>query len=205
MTHYKSGFHYLNQILGCHPRLAVNCTGGIYSHITDLLALDEITTKEKFSNKFKAIYTDTILQNHAFVYKTCKELLNACKFIYLIRDAESTLSELLAEKSMNPESAVNYYRFRLQRLCQLSKLTPGALFLTWDDLESQRAFPLIEEYLGLKMPLQGPVLGRTIYYEVPDELLLPADKAYKKYSKKIQERLFKLNNPNLSAGTSSTT
>ena len=36
----------------------------------------------------------------------------------------------------------------------MAKRTPGAVLLTWDDLIANRGISLLEEYLGLRSPIQ---------------------------------------------------
>jgi hypothetical protein len=48
---------------------------------------------------------------------------------------------------------LRYYTYRLRRICEMARRTPGAVLLTWDDMITGRGFPLLEKYLHLKEPL----------------------------------------------------
>ena len=51
---------------------------------------------------------------------------------------------------MNFSFAKRYYCFRLRRLYEMAKKTPGAIFLTWDDIKSKKKLELVENYLNIK-------------------------------------------------------
>jgi hypothetical protein len=76
--------------------------------------------------------------------------------VYLVRPARSSLNSILSsERNYTEETAAAYYRFRLRRMCEMAKRTPDAVLVTWDDLAKGRAFPTIEEYLGLNQQLSS--------------------------------------------------
>jgi hypothetical protein len=106
-----------------------------------------------FSHKLRnsaAIYLDEIKYNHAFC---CPTLYKMCKFIYLIREARPSLNAIL-HTGYNPQSGFFYYTYRLRRLYEMAKKTPGAVFLTWENVASGKGLELIEEHLNLKDPLK---------------------------------------------------
>ena len=187
ITHHKSGYEFLNQVLGKHPRISANHTGFLYGHPIDLLKTSKIIEEQNITNRFRQLFADTLLYNHTF---TCPALYKLCKFIYLVRSPEAAISEMVASKQYEPDRAVNYYRFRLQRLAQMAKETPGAIMLTWEDLNAE-GFRLIDNYLGLKMPLniRNEQVSREFFYEIPENLLRPAEKAYEKYTKRMRQWL----------------
>jgi hypothetical protein len=61
------------------------------------------------------------------------------------------LQILISQKRLAPESAENYYLFRLRRICEMAHKTSGIL-LTYEDLVSKSALPLVQNHLGLKFP-----------------------------------------------------
>lgn len=188
ITHLGSNFSYLDTLLNGNPRVAATHTGFVYTYPLQLKLLNQHFEQLNNVNQFRRIYSDSLVQNHAFA---CKEMYKLCKFIYFVRPAEPTLSELMAEKTLGPMEADSYYCFRLQRMSEMAKHTPNALLITWNDLATKKAYPLIENYLGLKMPLdnRGKELERSIYYQAPQELVRHADRAYDRYVARIRKCL----------------
>jgi hypothetical protein len=82
---------------------------------------------------------------------------------------------------------VRYYCFRLQRMCEMAKRTPGAVLLTWDDMISGLGFDVIERYIGLKQPLENDVGAFESIKEgikndlIPFDLLQYAEQAFERY------------------------
>jgi hypothetical protein len=111
---------------------------------------------------------------------SCKNLYGICSFVYVIRSARASLNEILLDNKYKPECAVNYYRFRLRRIYEMAKRTPGAAFVTWDDLASGSAFGTIEEYLGLKQPLEGDFVSEY-KNSINESFVNEAQDAYERY------------------------
>lgn len=148
-SHLHSGSTALFDALDNHNRvqgykLAARAP---YSSPLNLLALTE--QHHKLNNR-SAIYMDELLFNHHFSTNRAYE---ECKFIYVVREPEIVLNALISEEKMNVSFAVRYYTYRLRRLCEMAKRTPGAVLLTWDDLNQGHGMSLIEDYLGLKHPI----------------------------------------------------
>jgi len=152
-THLGSGHEYLSQVLKSHTKIQEFTNTGCFSHPDVLMNLMHLPHKDNTST---AIYMTTLLKNESF---NCDKLCEVCKFVYLIRPPKYTLNAILHAKLHNdPQHALNYYMFRLRRLSQMAKMTPGAVFLTYDDLVRGDEKPLIEEYLNLKTALEPCLL-----------------------------------------------
>lgn len=145
-SHLQSGSAALCAVMNLHPRIQLYETSTYHSSM-DLIALTK--QSHKINNR-SAIYLNELLFN----YELCtKSAYTNCKFIYLIRSPEIVLGNLIEKQEMKLSCAVRYYTYRLRRLCEMAKRTPGAVLLTWDDLNSNRGINLIDEYLELKQPL----------------------------------------------------
>jgi hypothetical protein len=176
VSHLGSGSDDLVRVLNDNPRLVVHNTNGEYSHPTDLSWLFKLGHKQ---DNAAAIYGDHLLHNAGF---SCKALYDYCQFIYMIRSARSSLNEIVSLSNYQPENAAKYYTFRLRRICEMAKSTPGAVLLTWEDLANRQGLPLIEEYLGLKLPLRLMEDLRTEKKdEVPHEIVEEAQESYERY------------------------
>jgi len=150
--------------------------------------LQHLTAYEHKLRNTAAIYMDELLYNFKFA---AKNLYKICKFVYLIREAKPSLNKIIA-KGYSQYAADNYYRYRLRRICEMAKRTPGAPLLTWEDMVSGRGFPLIEEYLNLKEPIKkinvGPEATDVVKYKIAEK----AQEAYERhflYLKKFNLRL----------------
>jgi hypothetical protein len=173
-SHLKSGSDVLYHILDQNPRVQGFRSGFPYYDMPTILALTQ--QRHKLDNQ-AAIYMDELLYN--FWLQT-KDAYKHCKFIYVIRPPEQTLNELV--RIYKPQAACNYYCYRLRRMCEMAKRTPGAVLLTWEDIETGRGLPLVERYLGLKQPLEMmPMKKGASTNLVPLELVRHADVAFNRY------------------------
>jgi len=148
-SHLHSGSSALCDALNHHPRiqgynLAVRSP---YVGPPNLLTLTE--QHHKLDNR-SAIYMDELLHNH---HLSTKAAYKECKFIYIVREPAAVLNLLIGNEKMKPSFAVRHYTYRLRRLCEMAKRTPGAVLLTWDDLIENRGISLIEDYLNLRQPI----------------------------------------------------
>jgi hypothetical protein len=148
-SHLNSGSSVLFNALDCHPRIqGYNLSTHIsYAEPLDLLKLTE--QNHKLDNR-SSIYMDELLHNH---HLSTKVAYNECKFIYVLREPADVLNLLINNHKMKPSFALRYYTYRLRRLCEMAKRTPGAVLLTWDNLIENRGIDLIEKYLNLKQPI----------------------------------------------------
>ena len=181
-THLDSGVSLLNGILDLHPQLEIYqlaqrnvCSTGL-----DLLRLTEKSHKMK--NK-TAIYLFENNYNHQIIGH---QILNLCKFIYLVRRPEETIPQLVVNRKIGLDFAINYYFFRLRRISQLCKYTPNAIFLTYEDVKKSNGIHEIESYLNLKDNLKSKFLSfheeKEIYVKNFDyKLIQKLETKYEKY------------------------
>jgi hypothetical protein len=146
-SHLASGSSELIKILNKNERIQVSESNIIYEGISDLESLK--SNKHKLNNS-AAIFGDHILFNINF---SNKSLYSCLKFIYCIRSGTDTMNELISKYHYTPETGFNYYCFRLRRLYEMAHQTPGAVFLTWNNLADGKGLDLIDQYLELKEPL----------------------------------------------------
>ena len=150
VTHNESGGTLLCRILATNLR--VHCygnTGLVYDHPTVIerarKRIDESLGQNVGIVDASCVYLDKLLKNHEFTWKPFYQM---CKFIYLVRSPLVPLTNMVG-KGLPVFGAENYYLFRLRRMCEMAKKSGGVL-LTYEDLVSKRAFPLIKNYLGMK-------------------------------------------------------
>ena len=113
--------------------------------------LYDITQQRHKLNNRSSIYMDELLYNHQL---STKVAYKECKFLYILREPEPVLNFLVVREKRKLPFAARYYTYRLRRLYEMAKRTPGAVLLTWDDLIANRGISLLEEYLGLRSPIQ---------------------------------------------------
>ena len=144
-SHQYSGSNILYEALDKHPRIQgfKGVTIGTYFSGSQLLSLTQ--NEHKLKNR-SAIYMDEILYNFQI---SSKDVYKYCKFIYVLRKPEVPISYLIANDKKKPSFALLYYKFRVRRLCEMAKRTPGAVFLTYEQLCAGQGIELIKEYLDL--------------------------------------------------------
>ena len=142
-SHLQSGSRGLCNALDLHPRIQMY-DSTTYQSSDNLILL---TKQHHKLNNRSAIYMNELIHNH----QLCTKAAYAnCKFIYVIRSPEITIGNLVEKEEMKLPFAIRYYTYRLRRICEMAKRTPGAVLLTWDDLNAGRGINLIDEYLELK-------------------------------------------------------
>ena len=180
VSHVGAGAEtFITQVLNENPRLDILMTGRSYEHPSDLDALFVYPHK---LNNTAAIYGDLLLHNINF---SCPSLHKICKFIYIIREAKPSLNENLMHPRKYQEA---YYRFRLRRMYEMARNTPGAVFLTWDDMRSGRGNGLIEEYLSLKESLvkRSEIFPISIKDRISFDEIARCQDVYEKYFFKMR-------------------
>lgn len=149
------------------------------SPYVDMPSIFGLTQRPHKLNNQAAIYMDELLYNYRL---QTKDAYKYCKFIYVIRPPEGTLNDMLYRKLYKPQQACDYYCYRLRRMCEMAKRTPGAVLLTYEDITTGRGLPLIEEYLGLKQPLEMVEMKKgTSKKLAPLGLVERADRAFNRY------------------------
>ncbi len=186
VSHLGSGSESLVSVLNENPRVQVWGGQMSYRHPSDLNIL--MARGHKLDNS-AAVYGDHLLLNPLF---SCKALYEFCKFIYVVRDAKGSLNHMPEREG---KFAAMYYRYRLRRICEMARRTPGAVLLTYEDLKSGRGLDLIEDYLVLKTPLSKPQLSPDDKDDVDSKVWTECQEAYEHY-------LFYLKHLNLKTTTS---
>ena len=158
-SHLQSGSAALCAALDLHPRIQLYSTS-TYLNPENLILLTK--QPHKLNNR-SAIYMNELLFNHEL---SIKAAYTNCKFIYLIRPPEVVLGNIVEKEGMDLSCAIRYYTYRLRRICEMAKRTPGAVLLTWDDLCANRGIDLINEYLELK---QGIIYDPVFLESFRDE------------------------------------
>lgn len=148
VSHLGSGYEDLLRVLNRNPRCEFQNSGSRYDGPP---ALDWMFRKGHKCRDSSAVYGDALLYN---MQLSCRSLYGECKYIYLVRPARASLNVIARSGLKYAESsAASYYRFRLRRMCEMARRTPDAMLVTWDDLAKGRAFPTIEDHLGLNAQL----------------------------------------------------
>lgn len=147
ISHFGSGSSSLCEVLEQNERIVWCKSNLIYNH-PDII--EKITNIPHKINNSAALWMDEILVNYMF---SCKALYSLCKFVYLIRDARSTLNEIVTTKK---STMYNYYTYRLHRMCEMARES-GGILLRWED----QNLAILEDYLMLKTPLVKPILTKV--------------------------------------------
>ena len=175
-SHLSSGSSELFDVLDQNPRVQGFRSQRPYPDVPSLM---EVTARPHKAGTAAAVYMDELLYNYSL---QTKDAYRYCRFVYVVRRPEPTLTALVAAKSYTPEAACRYYCFRLRRMCEMARRTPGAVLLTWEDISTGRGLPLVEEYLNLKEPLAVPEMKKgTSATLVPFGLLSSAEQCYERY------------------------
>lgn len=145
VTHLCADADALLDTFAANPRIQVQRTGRVYGHP---LALEELTALPHKTRNAAALWLDVLYHNYQFCNKA---LYPVCKFLYLVCPAERTLACLM-KGGYEPDFAARYYCYRLRRLAEMARRTPGAILLTPD----KPALDLVGEYLSLREALVPP-------------------------------------------------
>jgi len=147
--HSYSGSNVLYEAMNQNPRIQGFRKGEYNIYDTKLSLLRYTEQKHKLNNR-SAIYMDELIYNQQLQTKDAYEI---CKFIYVIRHPLNTLSLMISNNKTKPAFAFRYYSFRMRRLCEMAKRTPGAVLLTYDNIKNGKGIDLITDYLNLREPL----------------------------------------------------
>lgn len=152
ISHIGSGTDVLFNTLADNPRIQGCRLPLVY---TGYPAIESLTKQPHKYETSASIWMEELLFNFSLASKDLYEL---CSFVFLVREAEPSLNETLKTDWLpfqySQRGAMYYYKYRLRRICEIAKRTPGAVLLTWEDLVSGKGLPLMEEYLNLKTPLK---------------------------------------------------
>jgi len=174
-SHLYSGSDSLIRDLNENERILIHNLQLSYEHPTNMEYIFSLGHK---LNNSAAIYGDHLLFNKDFSSKSFYEF---SKFIYVIRPAKPVLNEIFFhEKSMTELCVLRHYSFRLRRLYEMAKHTPGSIFLTCDQFES--ANELIADYLQLKEPLNiSKFVPTDIHDKMSHKIVKQAQDCYERY------------------------
>lgn len=175
-SHLHSGSRYLYESLNNHSQIQ-GYNYPVYSSALDLIRLTD--QRHKLNNR-SSVYMDELLFNYNL---STDVAYKECKFIYVIREPISVLNKLALINKMKPIFGLRYYSYRLRRLFEMSKRTPGSILLTWDDLISNRGIDLIEKYIGVKESIKFKIDND---FNISDNLInlnliKEAEDCYQKY------------------------
>lgn len=188
-SHPYSGSSALCESLAKHPKVQFCPLARRRPYSHPLTLLDLTKCPHKLLNR-SALYLDELLYNSEL---STRAAYKECKFIYLIREPEPVLGFLMGNEKKKVGFAVREYTFRLRRLCEMARRTPGAVFLTWEDLLLGK-LEVVQEYLGLKGLEFNPELlapyRRSFNISPGLDSLSYANDAYERY-------LYYLKNQNL--------
>lgn len=196
ITHAGSGGTLLCRILSTNLTIrSYGRTGLIYDHPAILARVRQhinyvMGTPSKSEYDW---YIDKLIYNRDL---TNKAFYNICKFIYMVRSPEIPLATLISQ-GYPPQGAETYYLFRLRRMCEMANKT-GGILLTYEDLITKRAFPLLKNTLKLKSPLshmftpmiydesnllKGEIIQEPLEpnYQVPEDILERCINGYNRY------------------------
>ena len=188
-THVGAGGNLLSRVLNSTHKITAVSTDIKYNHLDSLTLLDNTINYNLKLKNFAPIYCDVLKYNDSLY---CKQVFDFCRFIFLIRPPQETM------KWIYDKYSYNYYRFRLSRIYQYSKYAKNSICLTYDDIISRKAFPLIEDFLNIKYPISNyyepfpedtGILASGKIQNVPSpEIYMPqlSDK-YEKYMNKIRK------------------
>ncbi len=160
-SHLHSGSRELYNSMNNHSQIQ-GYNHSVYSSPLDFLKLTD--QYHKLNNR-SAVYMDELLFNYSL---STKVAYNECNFIYVIREPISVLNKLVLINKMKPIFGLRYYTYRLRRLYEMSKRTPGAILLTWEDLIANRGIDLLEKYIGLKESIKFKIDNN---FDISDNLI----------------------------------
>lgn len=175
VSHLGSGSAELLDILNRNPRVLIQNQNAEYAHPTDLEWLYNSGHK---MDSAAAVYGDHLVTNVSFY---CRPLYKECFFIYVVRSARPSLHEIISQYGHKPKNALLYYTFRLRRICEMARQTPGAVLLTWEDVANGKGLPLVEEYLGLKEPLKINELKENEQNFIDLSIISDAQESYERH------------------------
>ncbi len=175
ISHLFSGSNSLLETLNQNPRIQIRDTGFQYNHPSNL---DNLFSMGHKLNNTAAIYGDHLLHN---ISLTSKSFYSFCKFIYVINSAKPTLNLLFNSKKFNELNSLRYYAFRLRRIAEMAKSTPGAILLTANDLKDNKGKEIISNYLNLKDSLNDCRMDNIYPDILSSQYVKKADESYEKY------------------------
>lgn len=174
VSHLGSGSGSLVAALNGHPQCQIGESGAKYDSPASFRWLFRMGHKCRDAS---AVYGDHLLFNSSI---SSREVYARCRPIFVVRPARHSLNHIIAG-GYSPEGAASYYRFRLRRICEVAKRSPGSLLLTWDDLARREPLCIIKEYLGLSRDLPVVEVAADPPEVCPERLVDECQLAYDRY------------------------
>lgn len=180
ISHLESGSEFLINCLNKNKFFMISNNSMYYDSFESLETLTN--RKHKMGDHPKCFYGDHISYNFLF---SCKKIYEISKFIYVISRPRRSLNLIIKKhKEYNQERAYNYYIFRIRRIYEMLKKTPGSIFFTYDDLITDKPFLIMEEYFNIDLKRENLEMN---YENIFNEILIEkAEKHYEKYFYKIK-------------------
>ena len=172
VSHLESGSEHIIDIMNKRKDIYIKTEKTNYKNPMNVL-------EERKKNKH--ICGAHLLFNHQF---SSKEFYKFCKFIFIIRNGD-----VIKDMEMLPQNAYKYYSFRLGRILEMAKSAPGSLFLTRENLTSEKGVKLMRDYLEINNLFNKKInfLPARANAEVPLEITETSDLCYSRYIKQFQK------------------
>jgi len=175
-SHLFSGSNELATVLNENSRIDLIEHLLTYDHP---IVLDYLYNRGHKLDNTAAIYGGQILFNKDF---GCKAFYDFSKFIYVIRSAKPTLNAIKRyRKEYSELTACRYYCFRLRRIYEMARSSPGSVFLTEENFATRQGMDLIGNHLNLKEPLRIPNVPEVVEDDFSSQLIAKAQDCYEKY------------------------
>jgi hypothetical protein len=181
ITHYREN-NVLVDTLNTNKRIQ-KIDLQLYKDMSNFFSLGSIRIGYK---KNPHIYMDSLYYNHQFSFAP---LLNFSKFIYLVNKPRLVMPSLVESNRYSPESCLNYYCFRLRKIYEMIRKTPGQNFKVFFDEEFilPDTYKKIQEFLDLKEEFSIRKENSVADFNVSNTILEKANECYEKYRFKIKE------------------
>lgn len=177
ISHLESGSQGLVNILNNNIKCNFFTSNISYTHPDDL---NNLFLNEKLKNYSGSVFGDHLLHNTSFY---CESFYKMCKFIYVLRSPRQTLNLILSKNySYSQKNIFNNYILRVRRIYEMIRKTPNSLFLTWEDLQNDATYNIIENYIKVK-----PLNFNKNYFatceknDFNENLILESERYYEKY------------------------
>lgn len=174
VSHLGSGSGSLVTSLNANPRCEIKESGMRYDGASSVRWLFRTGHKCRDAG---AVYGDHLLFNASL---SSRRLYGLFRFIFVIRPARHALNEILAT-GYSESGASSYYRFRMRRICEIARRSPGSVLLTWDDLAKDSSLRIIESHIGLSEPLRQPTLAGDAPERCSEGTVEQCQEAYDRY------------------------
>jgi len=179
-SHLYSGSSILSQALTRHPLIQECKASGMKSgsYLTDY-----DLTNIFFKKKGRVLYLDEILFNQNLSTRLNYKNIFIINFV---RRPKETLESLIGIAKMQPNFALRYYQYRLNRMYQISKKANKCLFLKFESLKDNGLNDALN-FIGLEGDIRlskkaAESFDRQFNKDlVPRDLLSIAERRYENY------------------------